>query len=649
MFEEKELEQAVEEVSELLVESTEDVSAEETPTAPAEPVAEIKNYLNPELFDNIRVIERSEMTETNETEIIDPELEKAYYGTLIDISEHQLIYGRVVGMNERDVLIDIGFKSEGIIDRSEFDDEELPTIGDQVEVYLEFIEDASGNTILSKEKADFMRRWRDLRDAFENENIITGTVVRRIKGGLIVDLGIVQAFLPGSQIDIRPIQDFDVYLDKEIEIRIVKLNESRKNIVVSHKIILEESLKEQRDALFKELEVGSILEGRVKNITDFGVFVDLGGIDGLLHITDLSWGRVNHPTEILALDDKITVKVIEYDEERKRVSLGLKQLTPHPWDDVEIKYPVGNIVDGKVVSLTNYGCFIELEPGIEGLVHVSEISWTKHIKNPSEHYSMGDKVEAKVLSIDSDERKISLGVKQLTPDPWDEIEEKFKVGSIQNGKIQNLTQFGAFVELEEGIDGLIHVSDLSWTKIIKHPKEVLEKSQEVDVRILEVSRENRRISLGYRQTQDDPWPEIVDFYNSGKEVSGQIIRVLEKGIIIQLEMDVEGIIPFGKMSKRDRRAKAGQFEIGANLSGIVMKVSPDDKKVILYKEELAGAGGLKAASANDEVKSYLKNQDTGTGEKLEFPEELLEQAKQAEQEGVSKETTDEESVSEPKE
>ena len=302
-----------------------------------------------------------------------------------------------------------------------------------------------------------------------------------------------------------------------------------------------------------------------------------------------------------------------------------------------------------MVSLTNYGCFIELEPGIEGLIHVSEISWTKHIKNPSEHYSMGDKVEAKVLSIDSDERKISLGVKQLTPDPWDEIEEKFKVGSIQNGKIQNLTQFGAFVELEEGIDGLIHVSDLSWTKIIKHPKEVLEKSQEIDVRILEVSRENRRISLGYRQIQDDPWPEIVDFYNSGKEVSGQIIRVLEKGIIIQLEKDVEGIIPFGKMSKRDRRAKAGQFEIGANLSGIVMKVSPDDKKVILYKEELAGAGGLKAASANDEVKSYLKNQDTGTGEKLEFPEELLEQAKQAEQEGVSEETKHEESVSEPKE
>ena len=649
MFEEKEVEQAVEETSEVLVESTEDVSAEETPTAPAEIVAETKNYLNPELFDDIRVVARSEMTEAIDPEVIDPELEKAYSGTLIDISEHQLINGRVVGMNERDVLIDIGFKSEGIIDRSEFDEEELPAIGDQVEVYLEFIEDASGNTILSKEKADFLRRWRDLREAFENETIITGTIVRRIKGGLIVDLGIVQAFLPGSQIDIRPIQDFDVYLDKEIEIRIVKLNESRKNIVVSHKIILEESLKEQRDALFKELKVGSILEGRVKNITDFGVFVDLGGIDGLLHITDLSWGRVNHPSEMLAMDDKITVKVIEYDEERKRVSLGLKQLTPHPWDDVEIKYPMGNVVKGKVVSLTNYGCFIELEPGIEGLIHVSEISWTKHIKNPSEQYSMGDKVEAKVLSIDADERKISLGVKQLTPDPWDEIEEKFKVGSVQKGKIQNLTQFGAFVELEEGIDGLIHVSDLSWTKIIKHPKEVVEKSQEVEVRILEVSRENRRISLGYRQVQDDPWPEIVEYYDAGKEVSGQIIRVLEKGIIIQLEMDVEGIIPFGKMSKRDRRAMAGQYEIGANLSGIVMKVSPEDKKVILYKEELVGAGRTSSASAVDEVKNYLKNQDSGTGEKLEFPEELLEQAKQAEQEGVSGDSPDEESVPEPEE
>ncbi len=644
MVEEKEQLKTIEQVPESSTLNDDDISVGETPIVKDESGSadsQDLNYLNPELFDNIKVVQRKELNEENGEQLVDPELEKVYSGTLIDISENQLINGRVVGMNERDVLIDIGFKSEGIIDRSEFIDNELPKIGDQVEVYLEFIEDASGNTILSKEKADFMRRWRDLQDAHENETIITGTIIRRIKGGLIVDLGIVQAFLPGSQVDVRPIQDFDVYIDKEIDIRIVKLNESRKNIVVSHKIILEESLKEQREALFKELDAGSILEGRVKNITDFGVFVDLGGIDGLLHITDLSWGRVNHPSELLNLNDKITVKVIEYDEERKRVSLGLKQLTPHPWDDVEIKYPVGNLVKGKVVSLTNYGCFIELEPGIEGLVHVSEISWTKHIKNPSEEYSLGDQVEAKVLSIDVDERKISLGVKQLTPDPWDEIEEKYTVGGIKKGKIQNLTQFGAFVELDDGIDGLIHISDLSWTKIVKHPKELVEKGQELEVRILDVSRENRRISLGYRQVQDDPWPEIIEYYEAGKEISGQIIRVLEKGIIIQLEMDVEGIIPFGKMNKRDRRTLAGQYEIGANLSGIVMKVSPEDKKVMLYKEELSGTGGGKPASANEEVKSYLKNQNTSSGAKLEFPEELLEVAKHAEKEGPDEENSEE--------
>ena len=347
------------------------------------------------------------------------------------------------------------------------------------------------------------------------------------------------------------------------------------------------------------------------------------------------------------MNDNITVKVIEYDEERKRVSLGLKQLVPHPWDDVEIKYPLGNVVKGKVVSLTNYGSFIELEPGVEGLIHVSEISWTKHIKNPSEVYKMGDEVEAKVLSIDTEERKISLGVKHLTPDPWDEIEEKYMVGTIHKCKIQNLTQFGAFAELEEGIDGLIHVSDLSWTKVIKHPKELVEKGQEIEVRILEVSRENRRISLGYRQVLDDPWSGIVEHYEAGKEVSGEIIRVLDKGIIIQLEMEVEGIIPFGKMSKRDRKALAGQYEVGANLSGIVMKVSPEDKKVVLYKEELAGTA--KSTSAADEVKQYLKNQDTDSGEKLDLPQELLELASEAEKDGVPDESGESEPETEVKE
>ncbi|MFL2998207.1 MAG: 30S ribosomal protein S1 [Candidatus Neomarinimicrobiota bacterium] len=624
----------VEEVAEMKSNSdAKAISSENVPAVKSEPKNNIEDYLNDSLFGEIRTVKESDMAEFSERYEVDEDVEKMYSSTFGDISENSLIQGRVVGMNDRDVLIDIGFKSEGLIDRSEFKNEELPSIGDQVEVYLEFIEDASGNTILSKEKADFMKRWKELNDAFENQSIITGKIIRRIKGGLIVDLEVVQAFLPGSQVDVRPIMDFDVYLDKDIELRIVKFNESRKNIVVSHKVILEESLKEQRDALFQELEVGSILEGRVKNITDFGVFVDLGGIDGLLHITDISWGRINHPSEVINLNDTISVKVIEYDEERKRVSLGLKQLIPHPWEDLEVKYPVGNLVKGKVVSLTNYGCFIEIEPGVEGLIHVSEISWTKHIKNPSEEYSMGDEIEAKILSIDSEEKKISLGVKQLLPDPWDLIEEKYMVDTVHNCVIRNLTQFGAFGELENGIDGLIHVSDLSWTRVIKHPKEVLEKGQEIKVSILEVSRENRRISLGYRQVLESPWPDIIKHYETGNEVSGEIIRVLDKGIIIQLEMNVEGIIPFGKMSKKDRKAMAGQYEVGANLSGIVMKVSPEDKKVILFKEELAG--GSKNNSANNEVKQYLKDQNIDSSEKLNLPKELLEIASQAEKDGVS--------------
>ena len=617
---------AVEEVNDSII-LDENTSVDEAPT-------DIENmktdYLDPELFQDIRNIKYEDIeSESNEHADIE-EKSKVYTSTLKDITERQLINGRVVGMNDRDVLIDIGFKSEGIIDRSEFTEDSLPSIGDQVEVYLEFLEDSSGNTILSKEKADFMVRWRDLREAYDQQTVITGKIIRRIKGGMVVDLGAVQAFLPGSQLDVRPITDFDVYLDKEIELRIVKLNESRKNIVVSHKLIIEESLIEQREALFEEIEIGSIVDGRVKNITDFGVFVDLGGIDGLLHITDLSWGRVNHPSEIIKINDEITVKVIEYDAERKRVSLGLKQLTPHPWDEVEIKYSIGTVVKGTIVSLTNYGAFIEIEPGVEGLIHVSEISWTKHIKNPSEIYNMGDDVEAQVISIDADDRKISLGVKQLSPDPWDEIEKEFEIGKIYSGKVQNLTQFGAFVELKDGIDGLIHVSDISWTKVIRHAKNILEKDQEVEVVILELSRENRKISLGLKQVQDDPWPEIVNHFESGKEVSGEIIRVLDKGIIIQLDMDVEGIIPFGKMSKKDRRLLASQYEVGANLSGIVMKVSPEDKKIILFKEELAGGGSTQSAS--DEVKDYLKNQKVETGTKIEIPQELLDNAKDAEKE-----------------
>ncbi|HBR87448.1 MAG TPA: 30S ribosomal protein S1 [Candidatus Marinimicrobia bacterium] len=588
-----------------------------------------KNYLDSELFSDIRTITRKEIEEAEINEDITDELKGKYENSLAEISENQVIKGRVIGMNDHVILIDIGFKSEGMIDRAEFIDESLPKIGDQIDIYLERLEDRRGNMVLSKEKADFMRRWQDLREIFENQTTFSCKIIRRIKGGMVVDLEGIQGFLPGSQIDVRPIKDFDTLLDTEIEVRIVKLNEARKNIVVSHKVILEESLKEQRDALLSEMEIGTVLEGRVKNITDFGVFIDLGGVDGLLHITDLSWGRVNHPSDVIGVDDALTVKIIDFDQEKQRVSLGLKQLTPHPWEDVEINYPVHSTVKGKIVSMTNYGSFVELEPGVEGLIHVSEMSWTRHIRNPNELYKLGDTVDAMVLSIDSDDRKISLGVKQLQPDPWDEIEEKYVIGSTQKGVINNLTQFGAFVELESGIDGLIHVSDISWTNVIRHPKEILEKGQEVEIKILEISRDNRRISLGLKQMIDDPWPSIVKFYETGKEVSGDIIRILDKGIILKLDMDVEGIIPFGKKPKKQHKEVTSKLNPGDTVSGNVLEVKPDDKKIILFSKKYS-EGGEK--ETKDSVKDFLDDQDVPASEKINIPEEL--------QKEISEEKTD---------
>ncbi len=588
-----------------------------------------KNYLDSELFSDIRTITRKEIEEAEINEDITDELKGKYENSLAEISENQVIKGRVIGMNDHVILIDIGFKSEGMIDRAEFIDESLPKIGDQIDIYLERLEDRRGNMVLSKEKADFMRRWQDLREIFENQTTFSCKIIRRIKGGMVVDLEGIQGFLPGSQIDVRPIKDFDTLLDTEIEVRIVKLNEARKNIVVSHKVILEESLKEQRDALLSEMEIGTVLEGRVKNITDFGVFIDLGGVDGLLHITDLSWGRVNHPSDVIGVDDTLTVKIIDFDQEKQRVSLGLKQLTPHPWEDVEINYPVHSTVKGKIVSMTNYGSFVELEPGVEGLIHVSEMSWTRHIRNPNELYKLGDTVDAMVLSIDSDDRKISLGVKQLQPDPWDEIEEKYVIGSTQKGVINNLTQFGAFVELESGIDGLIHVSDISWTNVIRHPKEILEKGQEVEIKILEISRDNRRISLGLKQMIDDPWPSIVKFYETGKEVSGDIIRILDKGIILKLDMDVEGIIPFGKKPKKQHKEVTSKLNPGDTVSGNVLEVKPDDKKIILFSKKYS-EGGEK--ETKDSVKDFLDDQDVPASEKINIPEEL--------QKEISEEKTD---------
>ena len=580
------------------------------------------DYLSAELFNNVRQVTYGELEENQEAVELSEEIHNRYKSSLTEITENEIITGRIIGINEKDVLVDIGFKSEGIISRNEFSENNLPDIGEKLEVFLEKIEDESGKTVLSKEKAEFLNRWKDLRNIHETGEIIKGKIIRRIKGGMVVDLGGVQAFLPGSQIDIRPVKDFDQYINKEIDLRVVKFNEMRKNVVVSHKAIIEDTLAEQRDELFSKLEVGSVIDGRVKNITDFGVFVDLGGIDGLLHITDLSWGRINHPSEIINMDDTLTVKIIDFDQDKKRVSLGLKQLTPHPWENIQSQYPEGSSVSGKVVSMTNYGAFIEIKPGIEGLIHVSEMSWTKHIKNPSELYSLGDTIDAKVLAIDADERKISLGAKQLQPDPWDEIEEKYIPGNLVKGKVINLTQFGAFIELEEGIDGLIHVSDLSWTKIVRHPKEILGKNEEIEVRILEVSRESRRISLGIKQIEDDPWPGLSKTFQSGKKVEGEIVRVLDKGIILGLEHDVEGIIPFSRQIKRNKKSISSKYKIGDKMSAVVMEIKSDDKKVILFVEELSG----EKSSEKDNVKQFLDNQSEPVGEKIEIPIEDLDQA-----------------------
>ena len=580
------------------------------------------DYLDPTLFKDIRTITREDLDSSVEQSGVSEDIQDQYLGSISEISENQVLTGRVIGMNDKDILIDIGFKSEGLIDRSEFPQDALPQIGDQIEVYLEYLEDRNGNLVLSKEKADFMRRWRDIREFYEKEKIFTCKILRRIKGGMIVDIDGLQGFLPGSQIDVRPIKDFDQYLDQDLEVRVVKLNEARKNIVVSHKVIIEDSLKEKREELLADMEIGQIMEGRVKNITDFGVFIDLGGIDGLLHITDLSWGRVNHPSEVVKLDETLSIKIIDYDKEKQRVSLGLKQLMPHPWENVEKNYPIGSNVKGKIVSLTNYGAFVELEAGVEGLIHVSEMSWTRHIKNASEMYSIGEEIKAGVLAIDTDERKISLGVKQLEPDPWDEIEEKFMVGSLQKGKVINITQFGVFVELEEGIEGLIHVSDLSWTKVVRHPKETVQKDENVEVRILEISREKRRIALGLKQVTDDPWPELMKKFETGKEITGEIIRILEKGIILQLEDDVEGIVPFGSGSKKNRKEVLTKFSAGDSLTGHVMEVKPDDKKVVVFIEELSGE--INTGSKEDEVTEFLNKQDEPASEKIELPDELTE-------------------------
>ena len=573
-------------------EVAEETAPEETPaeeiveeTTPDEAPAMV-DYLSSDIL-NVRSVSKEEIMETDDEEKF--ELQE---DLVVNVKRNNIVHGNVVNISDRDVFIDIGFKTEGIVPLSEF--KNPPIIGKELEVVVEKFEDTKGNLLLSKEKADFIKRWASIKDAYENETLIKGTIIRRIKGGMVVDLDVIQAFLPGSQIDIKPVTDFDEYLGKEFEFKIVKLNEMRKNIVLSRKEILASDLKEKRKEVLEEMEEGMVLEGVVKNITDFGAFINLGGIDGLLHITDITWGRINHPSEKLEIGQTVEVKVIDFDLEKVRVSLGMKQLTKEPWADIDERFPVSSEVEGKVVNMMNYGLFIELEEGVEGLIHISEISWTKHIKHPSDVYALGDIVNAKVLSVEKNEKKISLGVKQLTSNPWDDIETNYKVGDIQKGVVKNITQFGAFVNLGDNIDGLLHVSDMSWTKTIRHPKEFLGVGDEVEVQILEVSSEDKKISLGMKQLEDNPWDTLSNEFESGKKIKGTAIKVMDKGVIFELEHNVEGFL---KTSDKEI------FKIDQEYELVVQGIDAESKKVIIMDD-----GVHSSASVSDKADQKVEDE-----------------------------------------
>jgi len=508
-------------------------------------------------------------------------LSKLYGDSFRDVKEGEIIKGTVVRVQQDTVIIDVGFKSEGQIPKDEFSSDEPIKVGAEIEVVLESVEDQEGNLVLSKRRADFLRIWEKVVRAHDTGEIIQGKIVRRIKGGMVVDLMGMEAFLPGSQIDVRPIRDFDVFVGKMMDFKVVKINIPTENVVVSHKVLVEEEMADQRKEILDKLEKGQILEGTVKAITDFGVFVDLGGVDGLIHITDLSWGRINHPNEVVKLDEVINVVVTDFDEEKRRISLSLKKLLPHPWENIEEKLQIGTKVSGKVVSLTDYGAFIEIEKGIEGLIHNSEMSWTQHIKHPSQVVAMGQMIEAVVLSLDKEEKKISLGIKQLEPDPWQELMQKYPVGSKHQGIARNLTNFGVFVELEPGVDGLVHISDLSWTKKIRHPGEVVKKGERIEVLVLAVDVDQRKISLGHKQIQDNPWDTFEKSYAAGIETQAKIVRIIEKGIIVELPLDVDGFVPTSHLSTAKIKNLSIHFPIDTQIDLEVIEFDKENKKIVL--------------------------------------------------------------------
>jgi small subunit ribosomal protein S1 len=505
-----------------------------------------------------------------------------YNGTLASIEEGEIVKAHVLEIRENLVVLDIGFKSEGTIPLEEFKDMPDLKVGDEVEVLLEHLEDQEGSVVLSKKKADFMRVWERIRVAYESDMPVEGTLVKKIKGGVVVDLMGVDAFLPGSQIALRRVPNIDELLGHKYEFKIIKLNKRRRNIVVSRRVILEQERAGKREKLMKELSKDQVRKGVVKNITDFGAFIDLGGVDGLLHITDMSWGRISHPSEMVQIGMELEIKVLDIDWERERISLGLKQLQSYPWKDVAAKYPVGTRVNGKVVSITNYGAFIELEPGIEGLVHISEMSWTRNVRHPSKIVSIGEAIEAVVLKVDETEEKISLGMKQTEQDPWVILPLKYPVGTRINGKVRNLTSFGAFVEIEPGIDGLIHISDMSWTKRVQHPSEVVKKGDAVDVVILNIDSENKRISLGLKQAEEDPWLRIGETYPVGTELPGTVVRLMDKGVVVDLGNDIEGFVPVSQLNPEGTVTNPADFAWETmNLVMRVLEVDPIHRRIVL--------------------------------------------------------------------
>ena len=543
----------------------------------------IKDYLSKDLFAGIKVISGKE--DQVEVEKLTDNILEEYESTFNDISENQIISAKVIGISDNDVMVDIGFKSEGLISRSEFNNKDLPEIGSNIDIFLEKFEDTDGNITLSKYKADFIKRWDELKDFCEKAEPVHGKIIKRVKGGLVVDLGVIQAFLPGSQADVQPIKNFDDLINKEFDFQIVKVDELRKNLVVSRKAILEESLNEKRQELMTKIEVGAQLQGLVKNITDFGAFIDLGGVDGLIHITDFSWGRINHPSEIVSIGDEITVQIIDYNQETSRISLGLKQLVENPWKTIPDKYSVGDIMTGKIVSIMNYGIFIELEKGIEGLIHISEISWTKNIQNLPDQYKVGDSLESKILFIDAKEQKISLGIKQLTQDPWNNISSQVSIGDKKEGAVNKVTKFGAYVDLGKDIEGFIRNTDFHWTKNPLHPKEFVNEGDKIKFVVVDISDKDRKILLSMKDLAENPWSDIVEKYSAGDKLKGTVSAINDAGVVVDMGDDIVGLVPSSQISKELKKDYLPSIEPGGTIDLLVVEVKEKDKNVILMLDQ----------------------------------------------------------------